>query len=185
MYFFFLLPWCLPAQTVLVSDEVPVRENISYYVLDDQRGNVLLFHDRATKFEVEGFDERLHKQWEKEIDANSWDAYLTAKAPHLKNDSSLAGIQLQARQTHLPASTLSFEDVRHRFKLRSTYFGVTPAANNKVLLQGRGYGHGVGLCQIGAMEMAALGYNYSEILHFYYSGVHIIDLSALDFFRED
>ena len=54
-----------------------------------------------------------------------------------------------------------------------------------MLLKGRGFGHGVGLCQIGAMEMAALGYNYSEILHFYYSGVHIIDLSALDFFKED
>jgi len=123
--------------------------------------------------------------WEKEIDANSWQSYLTARAPQLKNDTSLYGFQLQARQTHIPSSKISFEDLRHRFKLRSTYFGVTPTTDNKVLLKGRGYGHGVGLCQIGAMEMAALGYNYSEILHFYYSGVHIIDLSALDFFRED
>lgn len=123
--------------------------------------------------------------WEKEINANSWKSYLTARAPNLKNDSTLFNFQLQDRHTHVPYSTLSFEDLRHHFKLRSTYFGVDPTEEDKILLKGRGYGHGVGLCQIGAMEMAALGYSYSEILHFYYSGVHIIDLSALDFFRED
>lgn len=122
--------------------------------------------------------------WEKEVDAASWNSYLTARAPNFKNDSSLHDLHMHDRLTFLPSSNLSFEDVRHRFKLRSTYFGAIPSGN-KVLLQGRGYGHGVGLCQIGAMEMAALGYNYSEILHFYYSGVHIIDLSALDFFKED
>ena len=53
------------------------------------------------------------------------------------------------------------------------------------MLKGRGYGHGVGLCQEGAMEMASQGYSYAEILHFYYSGVHIIDLAALDFFKEE
>ena len=68
VFLFFLLPTVLPAQQVLVSDEFSIRENIAYYLLDDQRGNVLLFNDRATKFEVYGFDERLHKQWEKEIE---------------------------------------------------------------------------------------------------------------------
>ena len=68
--------------------------------------------------------------------------------------------------------------------MRSTFFGAS-TEGNQVILRGKGYGHGVGLCQEGAMEMAALGYNYSKILHFYYSGVHIIDLSAIDFFKED
>ncbi|MEZ4933048.1 MAG: hypothetical protein R2788_13130 [Saprospiraceae bacterium] len=65
---FFLFPLMLVAQVVTVSDEFSIRENLAYYLLDDQRGNVLLFHDRTTKFEVQGFDERLHKQWEKEIE---------------------------------------------------------------------------------------------------------------------
>ena len=35
-------------------------------------------------------------------------------------------------------------------------------------LHGSGWGHGVGLCQIGAAVMGAKGYNYKEILHHYY-----------------
>lgn len=36
------------------------------------------------------------------------------------------------------------------------------------ILHGAGWGHGVGLCQIGATVMAAKGYTYREILHHYY-----------------
>ncbi len=36
------------------------------------------------------------------------------------------------------------------------------------ILHGAGWGHGVGLCQIGAAVMAAKGYAYREILHHYY-----------------
>ena len=36
------------------------------------------------------------------------------------------------------------------------------------ILHGTGWGHGVGLCQIGAAVMGAKGYNYKEILHHYY-----------------
>jgi SpoIID/LytB domain protein len=38
------------------------------------------------------------------------------------------------------------------------------------ILQGAGWGHGVGLCQIGAAVMASKGYNYREILNHYYPG---------------
>lgn len=36
------------------------------------------------------------------------------------------------------------------------------------VLDGRGWGHGVGLCQIGAAAMGARGYRYTEILQHYY-----------------
>jgi len=38
---------------------------------------------------------------------------------------------------------------------------------------GRGYGHGVGLCQVGAYGMAKAGKSYREILETYYRGVEI------------
>ena len=38
------------------------------------------------------------------------------------------------------------------------------------ILKGAGWGHGVGLCQIGAAVMASKGYNYREILRHYYPG---------------
>jgi SpoIID/LytB domain protein len=40
-------------------------------------------------------------------------------------------------------------------------------------LIGAGWGHGVGLCQIGAAVMGAKGYKYDEILLHYYRGAEI------------
>lgn len=40
--------------------------------------------------------------------------------------------------------------------------------NNTIEVKGRGYGHGVGLCQLGALELAKRGYNYRQILSFYF-----------------
>lgn len=45
--------------------------------------------------------------------------------------------------------------------------------NNKFILIGAGWGHGVGLCQIGAAVMGEKGYNYKEILLHYYIGAKI------------
>ncbi len=42
-------------------------------------------------------------------------------------------------------------------------------------LHGAGWGHGVGLCQIGAAMMADKGYDYREILSHYYPGSTIAD----------
>ncbi len=41
-------------------------------------------------------------------------------------------------------------------------------------LHGRGWGHGVGMCQIGAAVMGRKGYPYQEILTFYYRGASIV-----------
>lgn len=43
------------------------------------------------------------------------------------------------------------------------------------ILNGRGWGHGVGMCQIGAAVMGQQGYPYQEILKFYYRGAVIIN----------
>ena len=42
-----------------------------------------------------------------------------------------------------------------------------------LVLHGKGWGHGVGLCQIGAAVMASQGYTYTEILTHYYPGTVI------------
>ncbi len=75
-------------------------------------------------------------------------------------------------------------DFRKDFKLRSTYFSVA-MDDGKVLLKGRGFGHGVGLSQQGAMTMCDMGYSYKDVLHFYYTGVHLIDLNQREFYLAD
>ena len=40
-------------------------------------------------------------------------------------------------------------------------------------LRGKGWGHGVGLCQIGAAVMASKGFDYIQILSHYYAGAKV------------
>ena len=42
-----------------------------------------------------------------------------------------------------------------------------------IILNGKGWGHGVGMCQIGAAVMGHLGYSYQEILQHYYPGASL------------
>ena len=57
-------------------------------------------------------------------------------------------------------------------RLPSTNFVVTRDSNDFVF-DGKGYGHGVGLCQWSALQMARDGKNYREILSYFYPGTKI------------
>jgi stage II sporulation protein D len=61
-------------------------------------------------------------------------------------------------------------------RIRSTNFEVQ-ALGSSVRFQGRGWGHGVGMCQEGAVGQARAGYRFEEILRYYYPGS---DLRRLD-----
>ena len=51
--------------------------------------------------------------------------------------------------------------------------------NDTFTLYGAGWGHGVGLCQIGAAVMAEKGYTYKEILAHYYPNTHLLSFNLL------
>lgn len=60
----------------------------------------------------------------------------------------------------------------------STNFEISLERDEKGVVQqvhiiGCGYGHGVGMCQCGAIGMARVGYTYQQILAHYYTGVRI------------
>ena len=59
---------------------------------------------------------------------------------------------------------------RNLLNLRSADFDVIKQ-DNSLLFITRGYGHGVGLSQYGANYLANQGYNYSQIIKYYYTGV--------------
>lgn len=60
-------------------------------------------------------------------------------------------------------------------KVRSFYFDIQ-TKNGKIIFAGHGIGHHLGLCQWGAREMVAQGYNYRQILDFYYPGTEFMRL---------
>jgi stage II sporulation protein D len=60
----------------------------------------------------------------------------------------------------------------HRGSLKSLMFQIK-VKSSQIIVAGKGYGHGVGMCQYGAMEMAKEGYNYKRILTHYYKGIRL------------
>jgi stage II sporulation protein D len=59
------------------------------------------------------------------------------------------------------------------YLLRSANFSVVENGPRRFELEGIGYGHGVGMCQMGALGRARQGQTYEEILKAYYKGIHI------------
>ena len=62
------------------------------------------------------------------------------------------------------------------YLLRSANFTVAKNGPNRFELDGIGYGHGVGMCQMGAIGRARAGQTYEEILKAYYRGTDIIKI---------
>lgn len=59
-------------------------------------------------------------------------------------------------------------------KMRSTMLSSVSLWNGQVKLQGKGYGHGVGMSQWGAYAMAEQGKTAEEIIHYYFRNVDIV-----------
>ncbi|MBI4482066.1 MAG: SpoIID/LytB domain-containing protein, partial [Acidobacteria bacterium] len=69
-------------------------------------------------------------------------------------------------------------EIRNYLGLRDTLFSIQRETNaagqiEAFLFTGRGWGHGVGLCQVGAFGMARAGQSYQRILKTYYRGVEV------------
>jgi len=56
---------------------------------------------------------------------------------------------------------------------QNTPLSTTTSIGYSIILQGSGWGHGVGMSQHGARGMAEMGFNFIEILQHYYTGVEI------------
>jgi stage II sporulation protein D len=56
--------------------------------------------------------------------------------------------------------------------LKSNYIDLEVKGDD-IIIKGKGWGHGVGMCQFGALEMARQGKNYKRILYHYYSNTKI------------
>lgn len=117
-------------------------------------------------------------RWEKCIPKTYWEDYLDTHST-LCSDST--GIRQMLRIDSVHAVPLV--PLRQDLKLKSTAFEVR-VEGEQVKLMGRGFGHGVGLCQEGAINMARQGYRYNEIIHHYYKDVHLVPRTMLWFFEE-
>lgn len=73
------------------------------------------------------------------------------------------------KEININGNNFSGKKVRELLGLRSADFDISISDNNANITT-RGYGHGVGMSQYGANDMANAGYSYKNILSHYYPG---------------
>lgn len=127
--------------------------------------------------------------WEKRIPQEIWRNYLIQTFDYPVNDSLYGPLIFTFNQPDRyafyihPALGIPLRDIREKFGLKSTFFNCYPEGTD-VVLRGRGYGHGVGLCQEGAMHMAKYGYTYQQIALYYFPGVRFSNYKTEPFFKQ-
>ena len=106
-------------------------------------------------------------RWTKDISLSDWKAYFKI-AENFDWGAFFTELP-EGRQTHytIGDQTFKLETLRRHFKLRSTYF-TARVEGDAIHLEGYGFGHGVGMAQQGAMRMAVGGFQWKEILDFYF-----------------
>jgi stage II sporulation protein D len=116
--------------------------------------------------------------WNRKISLNDWTEIMIKNGyTGILSDPSVFSFNQPTRVPDYVAGSFSMplRTIRSAITLRSSFFSVS-VDGDSLLLKGRGYGHGVGLCQEGAMMMAMKGFNYQQIIDFYYFGVLIMDI---------
>jgi stage II sporulation protein D len=122
-------------------------------------------------------------KWEQTLSLNRIESLLSSSGyqvsglrdikPGKRNRSGrvtdLTLISLKGRLT-IPA--VSFRKAIGYTLIKSTNFDAKIVGDDAVF-SGTGYGHGVGLCQWGAKQRAGDGFDYREILSYYYPGARL------------
>jgi stage II sporulation protein D (peptidoglycan lytic transglycosylase) len=98
--------------------------------------------------------------------------WLTFEVTRTTSSGRAARIRVSSGGFSLEISASRFRRMAGYAKVRSLAFTIVPYANGWVF-HGKGYGHGVGMCQWGANGMAKEGASHREILQRYYPGTEL------------
>jgi len=125
--------------------------------------------------------------WKKRIPLSEWEGYLKNSGfDFVEITPPSYNFQQTSRLNNYRVGSFSlpFRQIRNDLDLRSSFFSVIQEGDS-IAFNGRGYGHGVGLCQEGAMVMAGRGFKFEGIIRFYYSGVIITDIKYAKIVKND
>ena len=165
-----------------------------YLEYDDKVVDALFFstsngytEDSSNIFDFDcAYLKSVESPWDKEVTSSYittktmklTDFYKALDIPYNKN----LNIEIEKRSTTnrillLKINNYEFKgtDVYNKLSLRSTDF-IIELQGDSVSITMKGYGHGVGMSQYGALGMAKEGYTYDEILSHYYQNTTLTKL---------
>ena len=137
-------------------------------VLNDYDLETADFHDWEQRYSREELSELVHSRtgidFGKVVSLEPLERGPSGRIKYLRINGSL--------RSEVIGKELAIRRALSSSHLKSSAFEVD-VDGDTFILRGRGWGHGVGLCQIGAAVMATKGFNYKEILKHYYEGADI------------
>jgi stage II sporulation protein D len=123
--------------------------------------------------------------WSVSVEKDLWMAFIDKiknnTLDYKRHDFSFS-LPHRTRFVSLNGIDINLRDVREHFGLRSSFFSIADDGKT-ITFHGKGYGHGIGMCQQGAMEMAKVGYTAPDILHFYFLNVSVTDYREMELHR--
>lgn len=123
-----------------------------------------------------------HAKWSDTIAFRDWKAYLLRngmKSVERIPDEIIYVEQMKRKKYFiLDKDSIRMSKIREDWGFPSSFFDMFPEGDS-VLIWGKGYGHGIGMSQEGAMKMARDGFTYQDILHFYFHEIRLMDYRDL------
>ncbi len=132
--------------------------------------------------------EGLQYKWKQVLPKDKWLRYLYGNYNYPIDNSDMAAkacnFSDSGRTEYYldPTYKIGMRRLRSDWNFRSTFFTTIEDSAN-VTVFGKGFGHGVGLCQEGAMKQAKSGVIYTDILHFYFKDVFVLPKKDLLFLK--
>jgi stage II sporulation protein D len=126
--------------------------------------------------------EQKNSTWEQRIPFSEWKLFLTESG--IKQPEKYVSYTALNREQYFinNKTKVAFRQIREKFVLKSSFFSISQQGG-EIVFNGKGYGHGIGMCQIGAMEMAKVGYSFIDIIHFYFQNVKTTDYREMELHR--
>jgi len=121
-------------------------------------------------------------KWQDTISFTAWKDYLLKNG--MKSVSRIPDEIIYVEQMRrkkffiLDKDSIKMTKIREDWGFKSAFFDMFPNGDS-VLVWGKGFGHGIGMSQEGAMKMAREGFTYQDILQFYFHEVRIMDYRDL------
>ncbi len=125
-----------------------------------------------------------HAFWEFKISREKFLNYLSENFNFPVNDSLLVEKALSFNQDDgrkiffVDLTDIHLKKIRSDLNLKSTFFSIF-AYDDMLIFRGRGFGHGVGICQEGAMQMINHGFTYDEVIKYYFRDVYVVSYKDL------
>ena len=121
-------------------------------------------------------------KWSDTISFNAWKEYLIVNGMKsvTRIPDEIIYVEQMRRKKYfiLDKDSIRMTKIREDWGFRSTFFDMFPEGDS-ILIWGKGYGHGIGMSQQGAMKMAREGFTYQDILQFYFHEIRLMDYRDL------